>query len=54
VLVFGTLASTGVIAGKNSITGTVEKTDQGIVFSANNGETYKDMKISRPAGPASE
>ena len=40
MLVFGLLAATGVIAGENSITGTVEKTDQGIVISADDGDTY--------------
>jgi hypothetical protein len=40
LLVFGLLAATGAIAGGKSITGMVEKTDQGIVISADNGDTY--------------
>ncbi len=40
MLVVGLLAATGAIAEDNSITGTVEKTDQGIVISADDGATY--------------
>ncbi len=40
LLVVGLLAATGAIASDGSITGTVEKTDQGIVIAADNGETY--------------
>ena len=34
------LTATVAIAGEQSITGTVEKTDQGIVISADDGATY--------------
>lgn len=40
MLVIGFLATTVAIAGEQSITGTVEKTDQGIVISADDGATY--------------
>jgi hypothetical protein len=40
MLVVGLLAATGAIAGDESITGTVEKTDQGIVIAADDGATY--------------
>ncbi len=40
LLVVGLLAATGAIASDESITGTIEKTDQGIVISADNGDTY--------------
>lgn len=40
MLVVGLMAATGAIAEDNSITGTVEKTDQGIVISADDGATY--------------
>ncbi len=40
MLVAGLMAATGVVAGDNSVTGKVEKTDQGIVISADNGDTY--------------
>ena len=40
LLVIGLVAATGAIAGDQSITGMVEKTDQGIVISADNGDTY--------------
>lgn len=39
-LVIGLLAATGAIAGDQSVTGTIEKTDQGIVISADDGDTY--------------
>ena len=40
ILVVGLLAATGAIASDESITGTIEKTDQGIVISADNGDSY--------------
>ena len=40
MLIIGFLAATAAIAGEQSITGTVEKTDQGIVISANDGAIY--------------
>lgn len=40
MLIVGLLAATGAIAGDNSITGTVEKTEKGIVISADNGDQY--------------
>ena len=40
LLVIGLLAATGAIANDQSVTGTIEKTDQGIVISADNGDTY--------------
>ncbi len=40
MVIVGMLAATGAIAGDNSITGTVEKTDNGIVISADNGDQY--------------
>lgn len=40
LLVFGMLAATGTIASDDSVTGMVEKTDQGIVISADDGDTY--------------
>ena len=40
MLVIGFLTATVAIAGEQSITGTVEKTDQGIVISADDGATY--------------
>ena len=40
VLMVALMAATGAIAGDNSITGTVEKTDNGIVISADNGDKY--------------
>lgn len=40
LLIVGFVAATGAIAGDNSITGMVEKTDQGIVISADDGDTY--------------
>jgi Protein of unknown function (DUF5818) len=40
LLVIGLLAATGAIAGDQSVTGTIEKTDQGIVISADDGDTY--------------
>ena len=52
LLVFGLLTATGAIAGENSITGTVEKTDQGIVISAADGDTYivKGKDLSKMVG----
>jgi hypothetical protein len=40
MLVIGMLAATGAIAADDSITGTVEQTDNGIVISADNGDQY--------------
>jgi hypothetical protein len=40
MLVIGMLAATGAIAADDSITGTVEETDNGIVISADNGDQY--------------
>lgn len=40
MLIVGLMAATGVIAGDQSVTGTVEKTDQGIVIAADDGATY--------------
>ena len=40
MLVVGFMATTFAIAGEEAITGMVEQTDQGIVISADNGETY--------------
>ncbi len=41
MLVVGLLAATGAIAGDESITGTVEKNDKGVVvISADNGDQY--------------
>lgn len=40
LLVIGLLAATGAIAGSKSVTGTIEKTDQGIVISADDGDSY--------------
>jgi len=39
-LVVGLLAATGAIASDESITGTIEKTNQGIVISADDGASY--------------
>ena len=41
MLVIGFMTATLAIAGEQSITGTVEKTDQGIVIAADDGATYK-------------
>jgi hypothetical protein len=40
LLAIGLLAATGAIAGDQSVTGTIVKTDQGIVISADDGDTY--------------
>ena len=40
MLVAGLLAATGVVAGDNSVTGTVEKSDQGIIIKAEDGAQY--------------
>lgn len=52
MLIFGLLAASGVIAGENSITGTVEKTKNGIVISAADGATYlvKGKDLSKMVG----
>ena len=39
-LIVGLLAATGAVAAGDSITGTVEKTDHGIVIAADDGNTY--------------
>lgn len=43
MLVVGLMAVTGAIAEDGSVTGTVEKTDSGIVISAADGSTYSVM-----------
>ncbi len=43
MLIVGFMAATAAVAGEQSITGTVEKTDQGIVISAVDGDTYLVM-----------
>jgi hypothetical protein len=40
LLAVGLLAAAGAIASDESVTGTIEKTDQGIVISAETGDTY--------------
>ncbi len=40
LLVVGLIGAGSAIAGDESITGTVEKTDQGIVIAADDGATY--------------
>ena len=40
LLVIGFLAATSAMAGEHSVKGTVEKTDQGIIISAEDGATY--------------
>jgi hypothetical protein len=40
LLVIGLVGVTGAIASDQSVTGTIEKTDQGIVISADDGDTY--------------
>jgi hypothetical protein len=40
LLAIGLLAATGAIAADDSVTGTIQKTDQGIVISADDGDTY--------------
>jgi len=40
LLLVGLLATTAAMAGEQNITGTVEKTDSGIVISAQDGNTY--------------
>jgi hypothetical protein len=40
LLVIGLLAATGAMAGDASITGTIEQTDQGIVISSDEGDSY--------------
>ncbi len=41
MLILGFIAATAAIAGSQSIMGTVEKTEQGIVISAVDGATYQ-------------
>ena len=43
MLIFGLFAATGAIAGDTSITGTVQKTDKGMVILADDGSTYHVM-----------
>lgn len=43
MLIFGLIATTTAMAGSASITGTVQKTDKGIVISADDGNTYNVM-----------
>jgi len=52
MMVVSLLAVAGAIAGENSITGTVVKTDQGIVISATDGDTYivKGKDLSQMVG----
>jgi hypothetical protein len=40
LLAISLLAAAGAIANDESVTGTIEKTDQGIVISSKNGDTY--------------
>ena len=41
MLVMGLFITTVAIAGEQSVTGTVEKTDQGIVIASDDGATYR-------------
>ena len=43
MFIFSLIAATGAIAGEASITGTVQKTDKGIVIAADDGGTYNVM-----------
>jgi hypothetical protein len=43
LLIIGFVAATTAIANEQSITGTVEKTDQGVVISTESGDTYQVM-----------
>jgi hypothetical protein len=40
LMVIGLVTATGAIANDESVTGTIEKTDHGIVISADNGDSY--------------
>ena len=40
ILVVGLVAATSAMAGETSVKGTVEKTDQGIIISGEDGATY--------------
>jgi hypothetical protein len=40
LLVIGLMAATGAIASDESVTGTIEQTDHGIVISADDGDSY--------------
>jgi hypothetical protein len=40
MLIVGLMTATGAIAGESSVTGTVEKTDAGIVIAGDDGATY--------------
>ena len=43
MLIVGLMVVSGAIAGDSSVTGTVEKTDNGFVISADDGATYSVM-----------
>ena len=43
VLVIGLVAASAAIAGQAEVTGKIEKSDQGIVIQADNGDTYRVM-----------
>lgn len=43
MLIFGLFIVSNTVAGEASITGTVEKTDKGVVISADDGNTYNVM-----------
>jgi hypothetical protein len=43
VLVIGLVAASAAIAGQAEVTGKIEKSDQGIVLQADNGDTYRVM-----------
>jgi hypothetical protein len=43
VLVVGLVAASAAIADQAEVTGTIEKSDQGIVIQADNGDTYRVM-----------
>jgi len=54
MLIVGLMAATGVVAGDSSVTGTVEKTDNGFVIAADDGATYNVMgaDLSKLVGQA--
>lgn len=43
VLVLGLVASSVAVAGQAEVTGKIEKSDQGIVITADSGDTYRVM-----------
>jgi hypothetical protein len=43
MLIFGFFVVSNAVAGETSITGTVHKTDKGVVISADDGNTYNVM-----------